>query len=638
MLCCKACEPPPVGVFNETLAFKATGEVAVVVVDAVFAFLPFFFLFFFCSFSSAITALTIKFHFVEAARGVADDDDVESLKLDLFAVRKALASLQKRESSTAAKEKYLDDQANKIKSQENEVKKKDLELAKREAILAKQIAVFKSEQKAFEDDQADLEKRKASVHQKEGAIQYREDQLARREKDLQSRESALQQKENALKHKESGITERERGIENEIAEALKPTPPSEAATKWNFIVNAVIADEKEQKKKRKKKGKKANTASTTTTATSPVALNAKVSLKTPTGGGSQALQQSMGMSFIFEDPISFELMEEAVMTPCGHSFSKGTLEDWLAKHASCPLCNAQLNPTAVLPNYKLRDAIVKYKRFINGEDVSQDSPTSTPEPKKIKKEKKEIPKQTLQRPGTPTLGRPITTPVTKTVMVTNEIGVWEWKNDSGAWIAYDTPTTTDLETQWGANPSATVQLVHGFFQRGGYVADLARMKQKNVNSGFEREIRRTKITQNVPTTVTVAPTPVPATTTTSTPTAVLSGGGGAPSKYARKGGNGPVTVELDAVGVWRGKIVQQGKEEELMVLLHFNNDNTISGNGKRGTARLPVKGTFNRTQESYALDLKGVAMQGSRDPTGRIYGTVANGGFFFLTPKSKRRK
>jgi len=48
---------------------------------------------------------------------------------------------------------------------------------------------------------------------------------------------------------------------------------------------------------------------------------------------------------------------------CGHSFSKSTLEEWLAHKQTCPTCNRPLRPEDVMPNYKLREAIAKYDAF-----------------------------------------------------------------------------------------------------------------------------------------------------------------------------------------------------------------------------------------------------------------------------------
>jgi len=61
----------------------------------------------------------------------------------------------------------------------------------------------------------------------------------------------------------------------------------------------------------------------------------------------------------FDDPISFEIMEDAMVTPCGHSFSKATIIDWLEKPSRkhCPICKKELSKDQLQPNYSLRDAI-----------------------------------------------------------------------------------------------------------------------------------------------------------------------------------------------------------------------------------------------------------------------------------------
>lgn len=72
------------------------------------------------------------------------------------------------------------------------------------------------------------------------------------------------------------------------------------------------------------------------------------------------LAQASGMLTIFEDPISFEIMDKAMMTPCGHSFSEESIMGWLQTHRHCPLCNKTLRKTEVLPNYALRTAIGRF--------------------------------------------------------------------------------------------------------------------------------------------------------------------------------------------------------------------------------------------------------------------------------------
>jgi len=72
------------------------------------------------------------------------------------------------------------------------------------------------------------------------------------------------------------------------------------------------------------------------------------------------LGMSMNLSNIFEDPIDFEVMENAMITKCGHSFSDRTVRDWLKEHNHCPLCNEELLESELKPNYALRNAITRY--------------------------------------------------------------------------------------------------------------------------------------------------------------------------------------------------------------------------------------------------------------------------------------
>jgi len=75
------------------------------------------------------------------------------------------------------------------------------------------------------------------------------------------------------------------------------------------------------------------------------------------------MKNSLGLNDYFEDPISFEPIIDAVITLCGHSFSQSTLDDWLQKQSTCPLCNAPLQASNVVPNLALRDAIAKYDQL-----------------------------------------------------------------------------------------------------------------------------------------------------------------------------------------------------------------------------------------------------------------------------------
>lgn len=72
------------------------------------------------------------------------------------------------------------------------------------------------------------------------------------------------------------------------------------------------------------------------------------------------MDESMG--FVFEDPVTYEIMEKAVMAPCGHSFSETTVADWHKddEETTCPVCNTNFYKQDVVPNYKLREAIDRY--------------------------------------------------------------------------------------------------------------------------------------------------------------------------------------------------------------------------------------------------------------------------------------
>lgn len=74
------------------------------------------------------------------------------------------------------------------------------------------------------------------------------------------------------------------------------------------------------------------------------------------------------MRSILEDPITLELMDDAVIGHCGHSFSQASIERWLREGSkrSCPLCKHPLALDQLRPNYSLRDAVAKFKAD-NGE-------------------------------------------------------------------------------------------------------------------------------------------------------------------------------------------------------------------------------------------------------------------------------
>ncbi|GAM19059.1 hypothetical protein SAMD00019534_022340 [Acytostelium subglobosum LB1] len=57
------------------------------------------------------------------------------------------------------------------------------------------------------------------------------------------------------------------------------------------------------------------------------------------------------------DPITMDIMSNAVIAPCGHSFDEGSITGWLARQSTCPLCKKTLLLKDLAPNYSLRELI-----------------------------------------------------------------------------------------------------------------------------------------------------------------------------------------------------------------------------------------------------------------------------------------
>jgi len=59
-------------------------------------------------------------------------------------------------------------------------------------------------------------------------------------------------------------------------------------------------------------------------------------------------------------PISFELMNDPVITVDGHSYEREYIEDWLKNNNTSPNTNEILETNKLIPNYALRGLIVSY--------------------------------------------------------------------------------------------------------------------------------------------------------------------------------------------------------------------------------------------------------------------------------------
>ncbi|ESP01505.1 hypothetical protein LOTGIDRAFT_238291 [Lottia gigantea] len=61
-------------------------------------------------------------------------------------------------------------------------------------------------------------------------------------------------------------------------------------------------------------------------------------------------------------PICFEIIDEAHMTKCGHSFCFRCIKQSLERSNRCPKCYRSIeNPAQIFPNFTLNDMILKYK-------------------------------------------------------------------------------------------------------------------------------------------------------------------------------------------------------------------------------------------------------------------------------------
>lgn len=61
-------------------------------------------------------------------------------------------------------------------------------------------------------------------------------------------------------------------------------------------------------------------------------------------------------------PICFELINEAYVSRCGHSFCSKCLQRTVESHRRCPKCQLSLQPSEIFPNYTLNAIIEKYRQ------------------------------------------------------------------------------------------------------------------------------------------------------------------------------------------------------------------------------------------------------------------------------------
>ncbi|CAL1540829.1 unnamed protein product, partial [Lymnaea stagnalis] len=81
---------------------------------------------------------------------------------------------------------------------------------------------------------------------------------------------------------------------------------------------------------------------------------------TPVYGGQEGSYKNINSDFIC--PVCFDLIDEAYMTKCGHSFCHECIERSLERNNRCPKCGVPIeSPSHIFPNFTLMELIRKHK-------------------------------------------------------------------------------------------------------------------------------------------------------------------------------------------------------------------------------------------------------------------------------------
>ncbi|GFR71673.1 E3 ubiquitin-protein ligase RFWD2 [Elysia marginata] len=96
------------------------------------------------------------------------------------------------------------------------------------------------------------------------------------------------------------------------------------------------------------------------TSTSSAARKARKRPATPILGGQEGSYKNINNDFIC--PICFDLIDEAYMTKCGHSFCHSCIERSLERNNRCPRCGVPIESSSqIFPNFTLMELIRKHK-------------------------------------------------------------------------------------------------------------------------------------------------------------------------------------------------------------------------------------------------------------------------------------
>lgn len=77
-----------------------------------------------------------------------------------------------------------------------------------------------------------------------------------------------------------------------------------------------------------------------------------------TDNSKKRLQKSALVEDLYLCPITMEILEEPLVSNCGHTFEKSAINDWMKKNKNCPVCKTEIKKT--VPNFALK-AIVLIK-------------------------------------------------------------------------------------------------------------------------------------------------------------------------------------------------------------------------------------------------------------------------------------
>lgn len=72
-------------------------------------------------------------------------------------------------------------------------------------------------------------------------------------------------------------------------------------------------------------------------------------------------------------PVCFEMIEEAHVTRCGHTFCFKCIIGSIESLGKCPKCNINITQHDIFPNFLLNELVAKYKAQAKGTDSGRTS-------------------------------------------------------------------------------------------------------------------------------------------------------------------------------------------------------------------------------------------------------------------------